>query len=157
MSGYRLMGVDPGLGGAMGFFDPEFPTLCSAEDFPVADGELVPAQIAKILETMRPTVCVIEKVGAMPGQGVSSTFNFGRNYGVALGVIGALRIPIHRVSPAVWKKHFKLGKDKDASRALALRLFPSSGDYFARKKDDGRAEAVLIARYGFEVLGLGRV
>jgi hypothetical protein len=172
MSGYRIVGVDPGLHGALGFFDPEFPGLCSAEDFPSADGELVPAQIAKMLETMRPTVAVVEDVHAMPTDSASSAFAFGRNVGVVLGVLGSLRIPVHFVRPQAWKSHFKIkapaattAKEKRAAKAaakemarsLVLQQFPASADYFQRKLDADRAEAVLIARYGHEVLGLGRL
>lgn len=155
MSDFRILGVDPGASGALGFYDPEFPNVCSAADFPLADGLIAPAQLARDLEIMRPTVCVFEVVGAMPKQGVSSTFSFGKNVGLALGVIGALRIPVHFVTPGKWKKHFRLAADKEEARARAIELFPSS-DYFKRKKDHGRAEAVLIARYGHEALGLGR-
>jgi crossover junction endodeoxyribonuclease RuvC len=149
-----IVGIDPGLSGAIAFYFPGIPTRVSAEDMPVVAGELNAAGLADRIRKMRPDVAVIERVGAMPGQGVSSTFKFGASFGVVCGVLAALEIPCHRVSPAVWKKYFKLPVEKEQSRALALRLFPATADHFSRKKDHGRAEAALIARYGSEVLGL---
>lgn len=154
MSDFRIMGVDPGASGAMGFFDPAFPGVCAVVDFPTADGEIVPSLLASDLRTMRPDVAVFESVHAMPKQGVSSTFSFGKNVGLALGVLGALAIPVHFVSPQRWKKHFRLSADKEEARALALQLFPDVQG-FSRKKDHNRAEAALIARYGHDGLGLG--
>lgn len=155
MSTFRIMGIDPGASGALGFFDPEFPSMCSADDFPLADGDICPAQLKRDILIMKPDVCVFELVGAMPKQGLSSTHSFGKNIGIAIGVIGGQEIPIHFVTPTKWKKHFRLSADKEEARALAIRLFPSA-ECFKRKKDHGRAEAVLLARYGYEVLGLGR-
>jgi crossover junction endodeoxyribonuclease RuvC len=88
----------------------------------------------------------------MPGQGVTSMFNFGRSYGDVRGVIGAMEVPLHFVTPQKWKKHFGLSSDKEQSRLRAIRMFPAVADSFKRKKDDGRAEAALIALYGSEVL-----
>jgi hypothetical protein len=149
-----ILGIDPGISGAIAFYFPGVPSRVCAEDVPVAAGEINAAGLADRIRKMRPDVAVIERVNAMPGQGVSSTFKFGAAYGVVCGVLAALEIPCHRVSSMVWKKHFKLSSDKEASRALALRLFPATAEYFSRKKDHGRAEAALIARYGSEVLGL---
>jgi crossover junction endodeoxyribonuclease RuvC len=89
----------------------------------------------------------VEIVHAMPKQGVSSSFNFGMSYGVALGVIGALKIPVVHVSPTKWKKYFGLSADKEEARALAISKWPASL-HFRRKKDNGRAEAGLLALYG---------
>ncbi len=97
-------------------------------------------------------MAVVERVSAMPGNGAVSMFNFGRSYGDVRGVIGALDIPLHFVTPQKWKKHFGLTSDKDQSRLRAIRMFPAVADQFKRKKDDGRAEAALIALYGAEVL-----
>jgi crossover junction endodeoxyribonuclease RuvC len=149
-----ILGIDPGISGAIAFYFPGISSRVAAEDMPTAGGEVNAAGLADRIRKMRPDVAVIERVGAMPGQGVSSTFKFGASFGVACGVLAALEIPCHRVSPASWKKHFRLSSDKEASRALALRLFPATAEHFSRKKDDGRAEAALIARYGSEVLGL---
>ena len=149
-----ILGIDPGISGALAFFFPGVPSRVCAEDVPVAAGEINAAGLAERIRKMAPDVAIIERVAAMPGQGVSSTFKFGVAYGVVCGVLATLEIPCHRVSPSVWKKHFRLTADKEAARALALRLFPATAEHFARKKDHGRAEAALIARYGSEVLGL---
>jgi len=85
------------------------------------------------------------------GQGVVSVFRFGAAYGAAIGVISALAIPLHLVSPARWKRHYGLDADKERSRARAIQFWPASR-HFTRKKDHGRAEAALLARYGAEVV-----
>jgi crossover junction endodeoxyribonuclease RuvC len=92
------------------------------------------------------TIVIVEKVSSMPGQGVSSVFSLGDSFGVIRGVCAALRLPVHFVAPATWKKHFGLGSDKEEARARAINLFPDAS--LARKKDHGRAEAILIALYG---------
>jgi len=149
--GFCILGIDPGLSGALAFYFPSAPHLVAAEDMPIAGHEVDVATLARRLEQMRPDVAIIEQVQSMPKQGVSSTFKFGAAYGMARGVITGLGIPVHLVSPRRWKTHFHLDSDKDKSRALALRYWPTSAA-FARKKDDGRAEAALIARFGSEVL-----
>jgi crossover junction endodeoxyribonuclease RuvC len=88
---------------------------------------------------------VVEKVGAMPGQGVSSMFNFGRSAGIIEGVVAALRMPSTYVTPAAWTKAVGRAAGKDASRMRAMELFPTRADLFKRAKDDGRADAALIA------------
>ena len=95
----------------------------------------------------------------MPKQGVSSTFKFGKAYGVVIGVVAALKIPVHFVAPSVWKRHFGLSADKEEARARALQYWPERAELFARKKDHGRAEAALLARYAAEriVNGGGRM
>ncbi|WP_441232646.1 hypothetical protein [Bradyrhizobium sp. 1200_D9_N1_1] len=131
-----LLGIDPG------------------EDMPIAAGEVDAVNLARRVAAMAPDLVFLERVNAMPGQGVSSTFKFGRAYGVVLGVIGAAALPLHLVTPAKWKGHLRLSSDKEEARALALRLFPACADHFKRKKDHGRAEAALIARYGAETMRL---
>lgn len=146
-----VLGIDPGLSGAIAFYFPSEPALIKADDVPVAGNEIDVATLAQRLAQMRPDVCIIERVGAMPKQGVASTFKFGVAFGMVRGVVAAAGIPMHLVTPPVWKRHFHLDSDKEKARALALRLWPSSA-CFSRKKDHGRAEASLIARYGAEVL-----
>jgi len=92
--------------------------------------------------------CVIEKVNAMPNQGVVSMFSFGTNYGLWLGILSALAIPHQLISPQRWKKEFGLSSDKEASIILAKKLYPSSAKLINLKKHDGRAEALLLADYG---------
>lgn len=141
-----IIGVDPGLKGAIAFFFPEHGRLC-AEDMPVANGDVDAATLAARIQQLGPTVAIVEGVHAMPKQGTASTFKFGKGYGTVLGVLATLGVPTHIVAPTAWKRHFKLNSDKDASRALALRFWPARSDLFGRKKDDGRAEAALIARF----------
>jgi crossover junction endodeoxyribonuclease RuvC len=141
-------GFDPGKSGAFSFYFPASPEMIAAEDFPLVNGEIDAATLADRLRQMRPDFAIIERVGAMPKQGVSSTFNFGRSYGLLLGVVAALQIPSVLVAPRTWKRDLKLGADKEESRALALRQWPARAELFARKKDHGRAEAALLALWG---------
>lgn len=91
---------------------------------------------------------VLEDVHAMPQQGVSSTFTFGEGKGIWEGILGAYDITTHMVSPQVWKKNLGLDKDKNTSRIRAVELFPTLAPELSRVKDDGRAEAILMAEYG---------
>jgi crossover junction endodeoxyribonuclease RuvC len=149
----RVLGVDPGLTGAFAVIETSLDLLL-VWDMPVALSgtgsrkEVIPVFVADIVRDTAPDVCFIERVGAMPKQGVSSVFSFGRSYGVVLGVLGALRVPVHLIAPAQWKRTMKLGQDKAAARAMAVRLFPDAGHYFTRVRDHDRAEAALIAACG---------
>ena len=147
---YCIMGIDPGVSGAISFYFPEHPHMVSAIDVPVVAGKIDSVSLAVRIAQMNPDLAIIECVGPMPKQGVSSTFNFGVSFGAVLGVVAAMKIPSRLVTPSKWKKHFALSADKEASRALALRLWPGRSELFARKKDHGRAEAALLARYGAE-------
>lgn len=147
-----IVGVDPGLSGAIAFYFTSHPQLISVEDMPVIAGEISAADLAMRINQVRPDAAVIELVGARPGQGVSSMFKFGKSFGVAIGVCQALKIPTHFVTPQKWKKHFRLGPDKDDSRRRATEYWPDRPELFAKKKHDGRAEAALIARYGADVI-----
>lgn len=146
-----ILGVDPGKKGAIAFYFPEHPSKISAYDMPLVDGEVDSATLACIIAGYKPDICVLERVHAMPGNGVTSMFNFGMAYGMVRGILGALSIPYVLVTPQMWKKHFKLTADKEMSRWHAISLWPSSA-HFSRKKDDGRAEASLLARYGADTL-----
>lgn len=146
--------MTPGITGAIAFYFPETPSRVVALDLPLADGEISAPLLADLIRTYAPALAIIERVSAMPGQGVVSMFNFGRAYGDVRGVIGALNIPVHFVTPQKWKRHFRLSSDKEEARALALRLFPASADHFRLKKHHGRAEAALIAKYGAENLSV---
>jgi len=146
-----IIGFDPGITGAVAVLDL-FDDV-SLHDLPQANGELDPAALARLLlqfsEHSHPRA-IIENVHSMPKQGVASTFKFGRAYGTLLGVLGALQIPTTRVSPHTWKRHFNLlGKPKDASRALAQRLYPQLTT-LNLKKHHGRADALLLARFLLE-------
>jgi len=138
-----VLGVDPGISGAIAFYFPCAPNRVAAQDMPVAAGEVDCATLAARIRQMAPNLAIVERVASMPGQGVSSTFKFGAAHGAVLGVLAALQIPTRLVSPTVWKRHFRLDRDKGKSRALALRVFAKSPEHFARKRDHGRAEAAL--------------
>lgn len=137
-----ILGIDPGLSGAYAFLADD--GTITAGDLPVAGGSIDIPTFAKIVRDAAPRCAVVEDVHSMPKQGVSSTFKFGCAHGSVLGAILALGVPTHMVAPTRWKRHFRLSADKDASRALAIRLWPTAG-CFGRKKDHGRAEAALIA------------
>jgi len=143
-----VMGIDPGISGAVAFFYPEQDRV-ALYDMPVVNNMVNGAELARIIKAYAPTDGIIEAVHAMPGQGVSSTFKFGQSYGIAIGVVTACTVPCHLVTPQRWKKYFRLGSDKDEGRELAIRLWPDS-IHFSRKKDHGRAEAALLARFYHE-------
>lgn len=154
-----VLGVDPGLSGALALYDQhrdlhmleiiDMPTLQITTNgkkrrqidlYALANWmDLHSSQIGK---------AVIEQVGAMPGQGVSSCFKFGESFGIVKAMVAANVIPMDLVHPRTWKKHFGLTADKDASRLHASRLLPQFSHLWARAIDDGRAEAALLALYG---------
>jgi len=151
-----VIGIDPGINGAVAIFRDN--VLHSVVDMPtveIASGKTMKRHISAatlcnileryILELYPTTNVVIEKVGAMPGQGVTSMFNFGRSAGIIEGVVSALRMPSTYVTPATWTKAVGRAAGKDASRMRAMELFPAKADLFKRAKDDGRADAALIA------------
>lgn len=147
----RLWGIDPGLNGALCLMDTSVPELSL---FPMptlatkkSKREVMPFMIADILLQDTKAPVWIEQVGARPGQGVVSMFNFGKNYGMLFGVVAGLQMPVSSVTPQTWKKQLKLQPGKDASRAKAMELFPHYSEEFSLKKDDGKAEACLIATW----------
>jgi crossover junction endodeoxyribonuclease RuvC len=143
-----ILAVDPGISGAIAFIFPEAPDRVATEDMPVAAGDVDAVTLASRITAMGPAIAIVERVSSMPKQGVASTFRFGRSFGTAIGVIGALKVPLVFVTPTKWKAHFRLSADKEQSRAMALRLFPACAEQFQRKRDHGRAEAALIALFG---------
>ena len=140
-----IAAIDPGKSGAVAFLIDGVPQI--VEDMPVAGGMVSPVLLRSMLTDMDPHHVVIEQVASRPGQGVSSVFDFGRSYGIALGVCA--QWPTTLVIPNTWKRHHRIPakSDKEASRALALRLYPHLSDRLARKSDDGRAEAMLIGQW----------
>jgi len=149
-----IYGVDPGFGGAVALYDPKTRFL-EVHDMPVlADPagkrSLNVGGLLSILEGEHGCVW-LEKVAARPGQGVTSMFRFGECYGATTACIIAAGRELRDVTPSQWKKHFGLKGAKDAAINLAQKRFPEHRHYFLRKKDDGRAEAALIALYGAEV------
>jgi hypothetical protein len=144
-----IAAFDPGLSGAIAFYYPEHDRI-SVEDMPVVAGDVDGATLAARIRQFEPDLAIVEIASSRPGQGVSSVFKFGCGYGVVLGVLAALDVPTHLVAPSKWKKHFGLSADKEKSRALVLRFWPSRCDLSGRKKHHGRAESALLARYGAE-------
>ena len=145
-----ICGIDVGAKGAIALLYPTGKN--HIEDMPMLDKEVNGADFAAILQEFTPDHIYIEQVNSF-GMGRTSAFNFGQGVGTLKGVIATLKIPYTMVTPQKWKKHFGLNKDKDASRLLATRLYPNESELFKRKKDDGRAEALLIARYGEQFHG----
>src|SRR5678815_5894036 len=145
MTGYFLS-IDPGaVSGAYALFFAGKPVKVG--DLPVADGQLDGAELGRMVAGMEPEAVVVERVASMPKQGVASTFKFGMAVGIIHGVVLANEVPLHLVTPGTWKRHFRLtGTDKDAARALAIRLWPGMQG-LARKKDQGRADALLMGLY----------
>lgn len=150
------IGIDPGVGGAIALLNQQNQFL-AVQDMPVMiiTGKrqtVNAAALSKILTAWvegikEPVICYLEQVSAMPGQGVSSMFSFGVSYGVVQGVLSALNIPFVLVTPQAWKKRAGLiHAEKDKARTTAQQLFPSAD--LSRKKDTGRADALLIARFG---------
>lgn len=149
-----IIGIDPGLSGAIAVLD-EQGVLREAFDMPVfkikGKSQMDVYALGRLLAAVpKPNRAVIEQVGAMPGQGVTSMFNFGFSTGTVHGVLGAFQIPLTLVTPQRWKGYFRLGSDKDQSRQAAGRLWPTAA-FFGRVKDAGRAEAALIARWSFDI------
>ena len=150
-----FLGIDPGASGAIAVLNQEG-HLVAVIDMPVFDvkvGKAIkrrvsPELLAHELSLYPNAIATLEQVSAMPGQGVSSMFAFGESYGIVKGVLGALKIPTHLVTPNAWKKAMQLNASKDGSRAKATQMWPGWGYMFKRVKDDGRAEACLIAEFG---------
>lgn len=149
-----VMGIDPGsVSGAWAVLNTEDTELVMAGDVPSLERQISPQMFVSIVKRWNPDLVVIEKVGPMPKQGLSSTFNFGVGYGILQGVFGSHGFSMEYVAPGAWKKKVGLiGTDKDASRLLCLRRWPDKGaGLFSRKKDGNRADATLIAEYGVHV------
>jgi len=148
----RVVGIDPGLSGAIGLINDGIVLTWDTPTFEVIKAKKKRRQInanlfARILADCNADHVVVEQVNAMPGQGVASMFNFGRSLGVAEGSIGALQIPLTMVTPQTWKRDLKLSSEMGESRRRASLLYPQYAEQFARVKDDGRAEAVLLAHW----------
>ena len=152
----RIFGIDPGLSGAIAILEDD--KVLDVVDIPVmSEGkknkkQLNSAHLAQYIENnildVNKTIVVVEQVNAMPGQGVTSMFNFGQTFGAIKGISAALKLPIFFVRPSKWKKHFELLKaSKDASRTKTIEMYPSLADKLSRKKDVNKSDAILIARY----------
>lgn len=146
-----ILGIDPGLSGGLAIVSPDG-RLLHATRMPTltlhGKGELDLAAIGALLTRWAPVHAWIEQQQAMPRQGVASSFRTGQNYGTLLGFIAGRGIAYSIARPAVWKKAMGVPADKTAAIAIATRLLPSGSSYWARRADDGVAEAALIALYG---------
>ena len=154
-----FIGIDPGITGAVAIINGNSVILHDTPTIQTKNGkktktEFMPSEMADILAAQKSCHVFIEKVGAMPGQGVTSMFSLGKGYGIWIGIIAALKIPHTFTTPQAWKKHLMQGmKDKDAARIRAQQLYPSATKELSRKKDTGRADALLIAAYGKAISG----
>ena len=151
-----IIGIDPGLNGALAILEQK--KVIKLFDMPVmAEGkknkrQLNSAQLVHIIKNnttnLADTVVVVEQVNAMPGQGVTSMFNFGQSFGVLKGICSAMQLSMFFIRPAKWKKYFGLIKtEKDASRTKVIEIFPYISSKLSRKKDSNKADAVLIASF----------
>jgi crossover junction endodeoxyribonuclease RuvC len=152
----RIIGIDPGLSGAVAVLTGadslavlDMPTM-TVERNGKAKRQVSATELAEIIYTMKNDDCHVycERVGAMAGQGVTSVFSFGRSFGMIEGILAALKMPVTFVAPATWTRAIGRSPGKDASRARAMELFPDYEYFFKRVKDDGRADAALIAHWG---------
>ena len=151
-----IFGIDPGVSGAICILENkkvievfEMPTMIDGKkNKKQVNGSQVANIIKEKLHSNKEIVVVVEHVNAMPGQGVTSMFNFGQSFGVIKGICSALSVPIYFVRPMKWKKYFNLIKtNKDASRTKVIEAYPEISSKLSRKKDSNKADAILIARY----------
>lgn len=157
-----ILGIDPGVSGALALYDPEG-GLLDVHDMPVSERRMSnkkvkrsvdPYELSRLIDCWSKSLglAVIEQVGTRPGEGAVGAFSFGESFGVIRGVCCAHFIRVELVTPAVWKRAMGVKGDKDESRARASQLLPRSAGYWPLKKHDGRAEAALIAMHGAHLL-----
>jgi len=151
-----IFGIDPGVSGGISILENkkvidiyDMPTMIDGKkNKRQVNGSQVTNIIKERLNSNKEIVVVVEHVNAMPGQGVTSMFNFGQSFGIIKGICSALALPIYFVRPTKWKKHFNLIKtNKEASRTKAIEIYPDISSKLSRKKDSNKADAILIARY----------
>ena len=156
-----IIGIDPGISGSICFFDDgkildviEMPTMNDGKKSKrQVNGSQIFNEITKRIEKIdkNNVKVIIEQVSAMPGQGVTSMFNFGQSFGILKGICSAMQLSMYFVRPAKWKKYFNLiNAEKDASRTKAIEIFPYFSTYLSKKKDSNKADAILIASYFYE-------
>jgi crossover junction endodeoxyribonuclease RuvC len=161
-----IIGVDPGIGGAIAVFGSESGRLLTVFDMPVVeDGPkgrrrvnpyllkselLLTSRTFPALADVENAVAVIEKVGPLPNEGAVGAFSFGVSAGVVFGLMAGIGIPVRFITPQEWKKRLRFPPkaDKEFSRGRAIETWPDKAALFARKRDDGRSEAALIALAG---------
>ena len=156
-----IIGIDPGISGSICFFEDgkivdvvEMPTMTEGKkNKKQVNGSQIFNEISEKIKKLdkKEIKVVIEQVSAMPGQGVTSMFNFGQSYGILKGICSSMQLPMYFVRPAKWKKYFNLiNSEKDASRTRAIEVFPYFSGQLSRKKDSNKADAILIASFYYE-------
>ena len=156
-----IIGIDPGISGSICFLKEgkildviEMPTMTDGKkNKRQVNASQIYNEIYKRIDNLEneDTRVVIEQVSAMPGQGVTSMFNFGQSFGILKGVCSAMQLPMYFVRPAKWKKYFNLiNSEKDASRTRAIEIFPYFSSQLSKKKDSNKADAILIANFYYE-------
>ena len=156
-----IIGIDPGISGSICFFEDgkitdviEMPTMTEGKkNKKQVNGSQIYNEILKRTNKFqkKDIRVIVEQVSAMPGQGVTSMFNFGQSFGILKGICSAMQLPIYFVRPAKWKKYFNLiNSEKDASRARAIEIFPYFSSQLSKKKDANKADAILIASFYYE-------
>ena len=156
-----IIGIDPGISGSICFLDNgkileviEMPIMTDGKkNKKQVNGSQVYNEVTKRIKQFEKNQIrvVIEHVSAMPGQGVTSMFNFGQSFGILKGICTAMQLPMYFVRPTKWKKYFNLlNSEKDASRTRAIEIFPYFSSQLSRKKDSNKADAILIASFYHE-------
>ena len=156
-----IIGIDPGISGSICFFKDgkileviEMPTMTEGKkNKRQVNGSQIYNEILKRVENVekQSVRVIIEQVSAMPGQGVTSMFNFGQSFGILKGICSAMQIPMYFVRPAKWKKYFNLiNSEKDASRTKVIQIFPYISSELSKKKDANKADAILLASFFYE-------
>ena len=156
-----IIGIDPGISGSICFFQDgkivdvvEMPTMTEGKkNKKQVNGSQIFNEISEKIKKLdkKEIKVVIEQVSAMPGQGVTSMFNFGQSFGILKGICSAMQLPMYFIRPAKWKKYFNLiNSEKDASRTRAIEVFPYFSSQLSRKKDSNKADAILIASFYYE-------
>ena len=156
-----IIGIDPGISGSICFFQDgeikdvvEMPTMIEGKkNKKQVNGSQIYNEISEKIKNMdkKNIKVVIEHVTAMPGQGVTSMFNFGQSFGILKGICSAMQLSVYFVRPSKWKKYFNLiNSEKDASRTRAIEIFPNYSSHLSKKKDSNKADAILIASFFYE-------
>ena len=155
-----IIGIDPGISGSICFFEDgkiieviEMPVMTEGKkNKKQVNGAQIYNEFLKRINKKDDEIrVVIEQVSAMPGQGVTSMFNFGQSFGILKGICSAMQLPMFFVRPAKWKKYFNLiNSEKDASRTRAIEIFPYFSSQLSKKKDANKADAILIASFYYE-------
>ena len=156
-----IIGIDPGISGSICFLEEgrildviDMPTMIEGKkNKKQVNGSQIYNEFLKMINKAnnQNVRVVVEQVSAMPGQGVTSMFNFGQSFGILKGICSAMQLPIYFVRPAKWKKYFNLiNSEKDASRTRAIEIFPYFSSNLSKKKDANKADAILIASFYYE-------